>query len=315
MRKNKHAAGAAVASPRQRRVHSTRLSDNVSGYLLIAPNLVGFAVFTLFGIVFSLAMAFTDWNLLRGFENANFVGLKNFKDMIGDRYLSASLINNALLLLVVPVELFLAAVLAAIMNRAVYGKAGARALYFLPYVTNIVAVATVWKALFHKSQGPINVLLMILGISEEQLPGWLSSSDWALLGVAIVLLWKDIGYSILMYSGAMQNISKDYYEAADLDGAGPITKFFKITLPQLKPTTFMLTILGIISSLQMWSFVQIITNGGPGTATYTLGLYIYRSAFITYRTGYACALAWLLCLIVMVFTVIRWRAEKNYSNE
>ena len=304
-----------MASPRQRRVHSTRLSDNVSGYLLIAPNLVGFAVFTLFGIVFSLAMAFTDWNLLRGFENANFVGLKNFKDMIGDRYLSASLINNALLLLVVPVELFLAAVLAAIMNRAVYGKAGARALYFLPYVTNIVAVATVWKALFHKSQGPINVLLMILGISEEQLPGWLSSSDWALLGVAIVLLWKDIGYSILMYSGAMQNISKDYYEAADLDGAGPITKFFKITLPQLKPTTFMLTILGIISSLQMWSFVQIITNGGPGTATYTLGLYIYRSAFITYRTGYACALAWLLCLIVMVFTVIRWRAEKNYSNE
>ena len=315
MRTKKQPSPAGIVSPRSRRMHSTRLSDNLSGYLMIAPNLVGFTVFTLFGIVFSLVMAFTDWNLLRGFENATFVGLKNFKDMIGDRYLSASLINNALLLLVVPVELFLAAVLAAIMNRAVYGKAGARALYFLPYVTNIVAVATVWKALVHKSQGPINVLLMILGISEEQLPGWLSSSDWALLGVAIVLLWKDIGYSILMYSGAMQNISKDYYEAAELDGAGPITKFFKITLPQLKPTTFMLTILGIISSLQMWSFVQIITNGGPGTATYTLGLYIYRSAFITYRTGYACALAWLLCLIVMVFTVIRWRAEKNYSNE
>ena len=315
MRTKKQPSPAGIVSPRSRRMHSTRLSDNLSGYLMIAPNLVGFTVFTLFGIVFSLVMAFTDWNLLRGFENATFVGLKNFKDMIGDRYLSASLINNALLLLVVPVELFLAAVLAAIMNRAVYGKACARALYFLPYVTNIVAVATVWKALFHKSQGPINVLLMILGISEEQLPGWLSSSDWALLGVAIVLLWKDIGYSILMYSGAMQNISKDYYEAAELDGAGPITKFFKITLPQLKPTTFMLTILGIISSLQMWSFVQIITNGGPGTATYTLGLYIYRSAFITYRTGYACALAWLLCLIVMVFTVIRWRAEKNYSNE
>lgn len=299
----------------KKRLHSARLVDNVSGYLLIAPNLIGFTVFTLFGIIFSFCMAFTDWNLLQGFENAHFVGFKNFIDMIGDRYLTASLINNALLLLVVPVELFLAAILASIMNRAVYGKAGARALYFLPYVTNIVAVATVWQALFHRSQGPVNVLLMILGIPIEQLPGWLSSSDWALLGVAIVLLWKDIGYSILMYSGALQSIPKDYYEAAELDGAGPITKFFKITLPQLKPITFMLTILGIISSLQMWSFVQIITSGGPGTATYTLGLYIYRSAFTTYRTGYACALAWLLCLIISVFSVIRWRSEKDYSNE
>ena len=196
-----------------------------------------------------------------------------------------------------------------------YAKAGARALYFLPYVTNIVAIATVWQALFHKSKGPINVLLMTLGISEADLPGWLSSSDWALLAVAIVLLWKDLGYNILMYSSALQQIPKGLYEAAEVDGAGAVAKFFYITLPQLKPTTFMLTILGIVSSLQMWSFVQIITNGGPGTSTYTLGLYIYRSGFITYRTGYACALAWLLCAIVMVFTVIRWRVEKNFDAD
>ncbi|MCI8995382.1 MAG: sugar ABC transporter permease [Lachnospiraceae bacterium] len=297
--------------PRRRR----KKSENLAGYLMIAPNLIGFCVFTLFGIVFSLYMAFTDWNLLQGYENAHFVGLKNFKDMIGDVYLTASLRNNALLLLVVPVSLFLAAVLANLMNKAIYGKGGARALFFLPYVTNIVAVATVWQALFHKTKGPINVLLATLGIAEEALPGWLSSSKWALLGVAIVLLWKNIGYDILMYSGALQAIPSELYEAASLDGAGSVVKFFKITLPLLKPTTFMLTILGIISSLQMWSFVQIITNGGPGTATYTLGLYIYRSGFITYRTGYACALAWLLCVIVMVFTLIRWQTEKKFSAE
>lgn len=297
--------------PRRRR----KKSENLAGYLMIAPNLIGFCVFTLFGIVFSLYMAFTDWNLLQGYENAHFVGLKNFKDMIGDVYLTASLRNNALLLLVVPVSLFLAAVLANLMNKAIYGKGGARALFFLPYVTNIVAVATVWQALFHKTKGPINVLLATLGIAEEALPGWLSSSKWALLGVAIVLLWKNIGYDILMYSGALQAIPSEFYEAASLDGAGSVVKFFKITLPLLKPTTFMLTILGIISSLQMWSFVQIITNGGPGTATYTLGLYIYRSGFITYRTGYACALAWLLCVIVMVFTLIRWQTEKKFSAE
>lgn len=318
MRKEKQVTGAGTAAAKpvkQKKMRSAKLTENVTGFLLVAPNLFGFLVFTLFGIVFSFVMAFTDWNLLKGFENATFVGLKNFKDMFGDVYLRASLINNALLLLVVPVNLFLAAILATVMNRAVYGKAGARALYFLPYVTNIVAVATVWRALFHKSQGPVNVLLMMLGIPKEELPGWLSSSDWALLAVAIVLLWMQIGYSILMYSGALQNIPKDFYEAAELDGAGPVRKFFSITIPQLRPTTFMLTILGIIGSLQMWSFVQIITSGGPGTATYTLGLYIYRSAFITYRTGYACALAWLLCLIVMVFTIFRWQGQKKYSNE
>ena len=292
---------------------SAKATENLSGYLLIAPNLFGFLLFTLFGIVFSFTMAFTDWNLLRGYENAQFVGLKNFIDMFGDKYLQASLLNNAKLLIIVPVGLFLAAVLANLLNRAVYAKAGARALYFLPYVTNMVAVATVWQALFHKSKGPINVLLMVLGISEAELPGWLGSSDWALLAVAIVLLWKDLGYNILMYSSALQQIPKELYEAAAVDGAGPVSQFFNVTLPQLKPTTFMLTILGIVSSLQMWSFVQIITGGGPGTSTYTLGLYIYRSGFITYRTGYACALAWLLCAIVMLFTVIRWRVESKYE--
>lgn len=294
---------------------SVRASDNLSGYLLIAPNLIGFLVFTLFGVVFSLMMAFTDWNLLKGFEHANFVGLKNFKDMFGDIYLRACLRNNAILLLTVPVTLFLAAILATVMNRGIYGKKGTRAMYFLPYVTNIVAVATVWAALFHKDKGPVNMLLKLVGVSEAALPGWLSSSNWALPAVMIVLVWMNIGYDILIYSGALQSIPSELYEAAELDGAGAITKFFKITLPQLQPTTFMLTVLGIISSLQMWGFVQIITNGGPGTSTYTLGLYIYRSAFKTYRTGYACALAWLLTAIIMIFTIIRSRAEKKYSAE
>ena len=225
--------------------------------------------------------------------------------------MKACLKNNAILLLTVPISLFLAAVLANIMNRSIFGKAGARALFFLPYVTNMVAVATVWMALFHAKKGPINGFLLSIGVDAANLPGWLASTKWALPAVMIVLIWQNLGYYILMYSSALQSIPTEYYEAAEIDGAGPIRKFFNITLPMLKPTTFMLTILGIISSLQMWSFVQIITNGGPGTSTYTLGLYIYRSAFRTYEAGYACALSWLLCLIMMIFTVIRWNTEKN----
>jgi len=293
---------------------SNKGSENFWGYMFILPNLIGFCVFTLFGIVFSLIMAFTDWNLLKGIEEVQFVGLKNFMDMWGDTYLIASLKNNLILLLVIPVSLILAAVLATVMNKAIYGKAGARALFFLPYVTNMVAVATVWQALFHKSKGPVNAIIMALtGLSVEEVPGWLASSKWVLPALMIILIWQNLGYYILMYSSSLQSIPAEYLEAAEIDGAGPVTRFFKITLPMLRPTTFLLTILGVISSLQMWSFVQIITEGGPGTSSYTLGLYIYRSGFITYRTGYACALSWLLCIIVFVFSLIRWQGEKKWS--
>jgi multiple sugar transport system permease protein len=299
----------------KRRGLSTKATENLYGYLFVLPNLIGFSVFTVFGVVFSLAMSFTDWNLLRGLDQVHFVGLKNFTDMIGDRYLKASLVNNFLLLLMVPITLLLAAIFASMMNRAIYGKAGARALYFLPYVTNAVAVATVWAALFHKTGGPINMLLKLVGVPQDQLPGWLSSSKWALPALMIIVVWMNVGYDILMYSGALQSIPNDLYEAAEIDGAGAVAKFFRITVPMLNPTTFMLTILGIINSLQMWTLVQIITDGGPGTSTYVLGLYIYRSGFITYRTGYACALSWLLCIIIFVFTLIQWRGQKKWSNE
>lgn len=294
---------------------SAKAKDAFWGYLFIAPNLLGFLVFTLFGVVFSLYMSFTDWNLLKGLDKINFVGFENFEKMFTDPYLIASLKNNGLLLLVVPVALIIAAILANVMNRAIYGNKIVRALFFLPYVTNIVAIATVWQALFHHTKGPINSLLGSLGITAESLPKWFSSSSWALPAVMIIILWQTVGYYILMYSAALQNIPKDFYEAAEIDGAGPVRKFISITLPMLKPTTFMLSILGIIGSLQMWSFMQVLTEGGPGTATYTLGLYIYRSAFLTYRTGYACALSWLLCIIVLIFTLVRWRSQKKWSND
>ena len=302
----------------QRRL-SARARDNIAGYLFIAPSLIGFCVFTLYGVLFSIAVSFTDWNLLKGLETAEWIGVKNYVDMFAKsgnwRYLKASLLNNLYLLLAVPVTIFLAAIVAAIMNKAIYGKNVARALYFLPYVTNIVAVATVWRAMFHPTKGPVNMLIHMLGVPMENLPGWLSSSKWALTAVAIVLVWKDIGYDILMYSGALQGINHEYYEAAEIDGAGGVTKFFRITLPLLKPTTYMLTILGIISSLQMWSFVQVIMGKQMGTSTLTLALHIYQKAFHDYKNGYAAALSWVLCLIVLVFTVIRWRTQKDYTVE
>ncbi|MDD3932026.1 MAG: sugar ABC transporter permease [Clostridiaceae bacterium] len=315
MNKSQMAATLPTPAKKVSSMRSAKKMENVWGYVFILPNLIGFSVFTLFGIVFSLVMSFTDWNLLKGFDDLTFVGLNNFKAMIGDIYLKASLRNNLILLLVVPISLVLASVLASVLNRSIFGKAGARALYFLPYVTNMVAIATVWQALYHATKGPINAFLISLGVPSDSVPKWLNSSDWVLIGIMIILVWQNLGYYMLMYSAALQSIPESYYEAADIDGAGPVTKYFKITLPLLSPTTFLLTILGFIGSLQMWSFVQIITNGGPGTASYTLGLYIYRSAFETYRASYACALSWLLCFIVFIFTLIRWRTQGKWSAD
>lgn len=293
---------------------SMKAKENFWGYLFILPNLVGFCVFTLFGIVFSLVMSFTDWNLIKGFEHANFVGLENFAKMFTDSYFLDSIRNNGILLLVVPVSLVISVTLASIMNKSIYWRAGARALYFLPYVTNIVAIATVWQALFHPSKGPINAMLGAFGVATENLPMWLSDLHWALPAVMIIMLWKDLGYNILMFSAGLQNIPQDYYEAAEVDGANAFQKFSKITIPMLSPTTFMLSILGIISSLQMWGLAQVITAGGPGTATYTLSLYIYRSAFVSFRTGYASALSWVLCIFILIITLIQWIGQKKWVN-
>lgn len=303
----------ANALNHQKRLMRRNTEQNITGYLMIAPNLISFLVFTVFGVAMSIALSFTNWDLVKGFANAEFVGLKNFITPFTDSYVKASVKNNIILLLGVPITLFLAILFATIFNRGVYGKMGARALFFLPYVTNVVAVATVWRALYHPSKGPINMLLHMLGIPMEALPGWIGSSKWAIWSIVLINIWSSLGYYVILYTGALQSIPNDLYEAAALDGAGAVAKFIHITIPQVAPTTFMLTILGVIGSLQSWAFMQIFS--GPGTSTYTLGLYIYNCAFTQGRGGYACAMAWLLALVIFVFTVFRIQYENKYSAD
>lgn len=303
-----------TCSVKKKKRSGVQRKENFWGFLFIAPNLIGFVIFTIGPVLFALLASFTDWNLLKGIDKAKFVGIKNFTDMAGDKYLAAAMKNNLILLLVIPVSLFVAMVLAVLIDRKVYWKAGARALFFLPYITNMVSVSTIWQALYHPTKGPINMILQSLGVAAENLPGWLASSEWALLAAMIVLFWKGLGYNILMYSASLQAIPSELYEAAVVDGANSVQSFFKITIPMLSPQTFLLMTLGIIDSLQMWSFMHILTEGGPGTATYTMGLYIYRSAFSTYRTGYASALSWVLCGFVLIVTLIQWRGQKKWVN-
>ncbi|MCL2832754.1 MAG: sugar ABC transporter permease [Treponema sp.] len=292
----------------------TRRADNFWGFIFILPNLVGFLVFTLGGILFSLGMSFTDWNLLRGIDKAVFTGFTNYIKLFVSPDFWICLRNNLFLLLSVPISIVIAVIIAAVLNQSIWGKSGARAFIFLPYVTNVVAVSTVWRALFHPSAGPINMFLKWLGVPGESLPGWLSSTKWFLPAVMIIIIWQNLGYYMLMYSAGLQNIPNDYYEAVSVDGGSAFHKFIYITIPMLTPVTFVVAILGVISSLQMWLLVQVLTPGGRGfgTASYTLSYYIYRSAFIDYRSGYAAALSWILCFITLGITLIQWTGQKKW---
>ncbi|MCL2478485.1 MAG: sugar ABC transporter permease [Treponema sp.] len=292
----------------------TKKMDNFWGFIFILPNLTGFLVFTLGGIIFSLGMSFTDWNLLRGIGMAAFTGLTNYIRMFISVDFWICLRNNLFLLLSVPITIVIAVIIATILNQSIWGKSGARAFIFLPYVTNVVAVSTVWRALFHPSAGPINMFLKWLGVPGDSLPGWLSSSKWFLPAVMIIIIWQNLGYYMLMYSAGLQSIPNDYYEAVSMDGGNAFHKFIYITVPMLTPVTFVVAILGVISSLQMWLLVQVLTPGGRGfgTASYTLSYYIYRSAFIDYRSGYAAALSWVLCFLTLGITLIQWTGQKKW---
>ncbi|MDR1398822.1 MAG: sugar ABC transporter permease [Treponema sp.] len=304
-----------------------RLIENFWGYLFILPNLIGFLVFTLGGVVFSVGMSFTDWNLLRGVDKAKFIGLANYTRLFAASDFWISLRNNLFLLLAIPISIMLSVVIAALLHQkpthrhgyaqklSNWGRTGMRALYFLPYITNVVAVSTVWRALFHPSEGPINMFLKWLGVPGDSLPGWLSSSKWFLPAIMIIVIWQNLGYYILMYSAGLQSISRDYYEAVAVDGGNAYHKFRYITIPLLAPTTFVVSVLGVISSLQMWLIVQTLTpnSRGFGTASYTLSYYIYRSSFIDYRSGYAAALSLILCAITLIITLIQWTGQKKWD--
>lgn len=288
----------------------TKLQDAIAGYVFILPNLIGFLVFVLGGLIFSLIISFTDWNLLKDFNTLKFVGFKNYVDLLKDSWFIDSLLNNLWFLCIIPIQVFLAMIVASVLNSRIFARNILRAMYYIPYITSLVAVSVVWMTLLHPRFGPINRFIMLFGV--ENPPKWLADVFWAKPAVAIIMIWQSLGYHALLYLAALQTIPKDLYEAARIDGANKLQQFFKITIPMISPTTFLIVILSLIASFQSWSMIQILTQGGPGTATHTLGYYIYIVAFKFFRMGYASSIAWVLFVITFIITVIQWRGQKKW---
>ena len=294
-------------------------------YSFIAPNFIGFAVFTLLPVLFSIFLSFVKWKG-GAFDTMEWVGLGNYAEIfktakvaekgIGYLFNKVDLgiaLKNTLFFTVVtvPLTLVCAVALALALNRAVKGAVGFRTVFFFPYVASMVAICVCWRFMMMKD-GPINQMLMALGSSYNK--SWTADSTMAIWSIILVSVWRNMGYYMVIYLAALQGIPTDLYEAATVDGANKWQQFIHVTLPQLRPTTFFTSTMLIISCFKIYDVVAIMTEGGPGRSTKMLVTYIYDEAFSNFNYGVASAIAMVLLVIVLIFTLVQFSMEDRYAN-
>lgn len=291
---------------------SKQLRTDLTGYLFILPNIIGVVLFTFIPILLSLVISFTDWDFTHGLGNWNFIGLQNYIDIWSDGWFLNSLRNTIVFgISVVVVTLALALVLAVVIDRFCIAKLPIRLAMFMPYISNVVAISIVW-IMMYSPWGPFTQIVKLFGV--ENPPQWLGDYNWSLPAVIIVTIWSNVGYAVMIYTSAIQSLPQDVYEAADMDGAGEVRKFFKLTIPFLSPTTFFLVITTLISSFQVFAPIQLMTRGGPGSSSSVLVYYIYLSAFRYYKMGYATSMAWILFILLFIVTLFQWRGQKKWVS-
>jgi len=285
----------------------SRIKEVGTAYLFLLPSFVMLSVFVIFPIFKSFLLSFQDWNLL---GTAQWIGLSNYSELIRDSYFVDSFKNTVYFSLgSVPGKILLSLLLALLLNKKIEGVKFFRAVYFLPVVCSTVAVALIWQWLYDTNFGFINFFLNKVGLPS--IP-WLSSVTWAMPAVIIVAVWKDVGYNMVIFLAGLQNVPREIYEAAKIDGTTGWQTFWHITFPLLSPTTFFITIITLIGSFQVFDVTTVLTNGGPGTATLTLVQYLYRCAFQFFRMGYASAIAYILFLVVLAFTFVQFSLSKRW---
>lgn len=291
-----------MQNAKQSKTNKLRRKNTLTALSFIAPNFIGFFLFTLIPIAFSLFLAFMKWD---SFSAPEFIGFDNFTKMIHDETFMISLKNTFLYTIgVVPLTLVCSLGLAILLNKKVFGIKFFRTAFFFPYVTSLVAIAVVWNMLFHPTMGPINQVLKHVIANP---PGWTSSSQWALLAIVIVSVWRFMGYYMILYLAGLQSIPKELYEAASMDGANKWKQFLNVTIPSLRPTTFFVTIMLVINCFKIFDLVQVMTDGGPGRSTNVLVYEIYKEAFVNFNFGYASAIAMVLFVIVLVITIVQFK--------
>lgn len=290
---------------------SWKVKDWIAGYIFIAPVTIGLMVFYIWPFIQNFWFSFNDVNK---FNVTHFIGLENYRQMLSDKEVFQSFGNTLKYVVVtVPVGLFLSLVIAALLNAKIKGKSIYRTLYFLPSVTMAAAVAMVWKWVFNEKMGILNAVITSFGGPRI---GWLTNSKTAILVVMLVGLWMTVGYNMIILLAGMQGISKTYYEAAAIDGAGSLTQFFKITIPLLTPTIFFVMITSIISAFQVFDvvYMMVLKSNPAYESTQTVVMLFYRQAFDYGYKGYAAAISILIFAVIMLITLIQFSVQKKWVN-
>lgn len=282
--------------------------DKKWGWLFVSPFIIGIVVFILFPTVLSLYYSFTDYNMISVNE---FVGLENYKKVFTMPGIYSAFGNTFLFaFLYLPLEIFLACVLGVALNQKFKSIAFFRTTYYLPVIAPMVAIAMIWMALYNPYGGIFNYLLSFLGLGPYDFV--FSSNRFVVIAsVAALSIWKGVGSQAVIVLAALQNISNDIYEAADIDGAGSVTKFFKITLPLLSPTLFYIIMVGVIGIVNVFEIFQIMASETSANVN-TIATLIYYQAFIRTDVGLASAIGWVTFVIVGFLTWFQKKMEKKW---
>jgi len=278
-------------------------------YLLVSPYIIHLLVFVAFPVVFSIYLTFNKWNIISPME---FIGLGNFMRVFQDGLFFVAIYNTLKFLIVhIPLQIIVALLLAEILNQQIKFRPFFRAAFFLPVVVSGVVVSMLWQQLYGFDTGILNRLLTTIGLGKV---GWLVDPDVAMVSIAIMATWKNVGLYVILFLVGLQTVPPQYYEAADLEGANHWQKFWYITLPMINPTIFMVVILSTIGGFSLFIEPYIMTGGGPLNSTLSAVLYIYKQAFTNYHMGYSATLGFFFAFIILAVVVIQKRfIEKGES--
>jgi multiple sugar transport system permease protein len=298
---------------KKKRILTLKKKDALTGWLFVSPALIGFSIFTFGSIIYSFYLSLTDYNLM---TKPKFVGLENYiraftKDDYFYKYFGNTLYFVVFL---VPIVLIISLLLALLINKKAGKLSNAyRVALFLPSITSTIAVSMVWLWIFNPDMGIINNFLISIGFSNP--PMWLNSTESSKMALIIMRVWQMSGYYMLMFLAGLQTIPESLYESSEVDGANGIQKFFKITVPMLSNTTFVVIILLVIEAFNMFESIFIMTGGGPLGSTSTIMYYIYEQGFGNYNMGYASAIAWIFFAVIMVITMIQYKYRNEQGGE
>ena len=284
------------------------------GYAFISPWLIGLFLFTLIPMLFSLFLSFCKWDIVTGLSSIQWIGIENYTKIFADKkFYKALEVTFKYCLISIPAYQIISLLTAMLLNMRIKLMHGIRLIFFLPSIIPTIASSMIWMQMLGK-EGILNQGLALLGITG---PSWLNTPQTALYGLIIMGVWG-IGNTIIIYLSGLQGVGEELYEASAIDGANSFQRFFKITVPMISPTIFFNVVMAVIGSFQYFTQAFVMTEGGPLNSTLFYNLYLYTKAYKELRMGYAAALAWIMFVIILLFTMLVIRSSSfwvYYQND